>query len=157
LSTTTVQTKLGTFTIEYTARGISRVGFPPAKRREEQNATEHPAFVRKFCAELRRYATGERRACRAPVDLSSGTRFQRHVWRAMARIPHGQTRSYAWIAQKLRKPGSTRAVGAACGANPVPLIVPCHRVVRADGSLGGFSGGLHWKKRLLKLERAECR
>ncbi len=72
----------------------------------------------------------------------------------MLAIPRGETRSYAWIAKKIGKPNATRAVGAACGANPVPIIVPCHRVIASDGSLGGFGGGLPLKRRLLKLEGA---
>ena len=75
----------------------------------------------------------------------------------MLTIPRGETRSYAWIAKKIGKPRAARAVGAACGANPVPIIVPCHRVIASDGSLGGFGGGLPLKRRLLKLEGAVIR
>ena len=74
------------------------------------------------------------------------------VWRALLKIPRGQTRSYAWVAQQIRRPRAMRAVGAACGANPIPIIVPCHRVIASDGSLGGFSGGLQRKRNLLRLE-----
>lgn len=87
------------------------------------------------------------------MDLSSGTSFQQKVWRALTKIPFGQTRSYAWVAQKIGKPKASRAVGAACGANPVPVVIPCHRVVASDGSLGGFGGGLPMKRRLLAVER----
>jgi methylated-DNA-[protein]-cysteine S-methyltransferase len=86
------------------------------------------------------------------VDLSSGTAFQRKVWRALTKIPYGQTRSYAWVARAIGAPKALRAVGTACGANPVPLIIPCHRVIASDGSLGGFGGGLRLKRRLLRLE-----
>src|SRR5262245_31660891 len=78
--------------------------------------------------------------------------FQARVWREIAKIPRGEIRSYARIAKALRKPGAARAVGQACGANPIPLVVPCHRVVASDGGLGGFSGDLRWKKLLLDLE-----
>ena len=88
------------------------------------------------------------------MDLSSGTSFQQKVWRALTKIPRGQTRSYKWVAQKIGKPNATRAVGTACGANPVPVIIPCHRVIASDGSLGGFGGGLPMKRRLLRLECA---
>ena len=71
----------------------------------------------------------------------------------MLAIPRGETRSYAWIAKRIGKPGAVRAVGTACGANPVPIVVPCHRVIASDGSLGGFGGGLAMKKRLLRLEK----
>ena len=87
------------------------------------------------------------------MDLSSGTDFQQKVWQALIRIPRGQTRSYAWVAQTMGKPKAARAVGAACGANPVPVIIPCHRVVASNGSLGGYSAGWTMKKRLLALEQ----
>lgn len=87
------------------------------------------------------------------MDLGgAGTKFQRKVWRALQRIPYGETRSYAWVAAAIGHPKALRAVGRACGANPLPLIIPCHRVVAANGALGGFSGGLAWKRRLLALE-----
>jgi O-6-methylguanine DNA methyltransferase len=84
--------------------------------------------------------------------LLTGTKFQHTVWRAMAIVPKGYATTYGEIARFIGKPKSSRAVGAACGANPVPYIVPCHRVVAANGGLGGFSGGLDIKKKLLKLE-----
>ena len=90
-----------------------------------------------------------------PLDLSSGTEFQIRVWRQLLQIPLGQPRSYIELAGRLGKPGASRAVGSACGANPIPLIVPCHRVVGANGSLTGFSGGMKWKIRLLRIEGIE--
>jgi methylated-DNA-[protein]-cysteine S-methyltransferase len=110
--------------------------------------------MQELARQLGRYAAGQSVRWSVPVDLSSGTVFQRKVWRTLTKIPHGQTRSYKWIAQKIGRPKATRAVGAACGANPVPVIIPCHRVIASDGSLGGFGGGLPMKRRLLKLERA---
>jgi len=80
--------------------------------------------------------------------------FPVRVWREIAKIPRGEVRSYARIAKALRKPLAFRAVGQACGRNPVPLLVPCHRVVASGGALGGFSGDLAWKRRLLQLEGA---
>ena len=105
-------------------------------------------------AALRRYASGDDAAFAAPLDLNEGTDFQRDVWKALRAIPYGEVRTYGQIAAALGRPNAARAVGAACGANPVPVIVPCHRVVAAGGGLGGFSGGLHWKKRLLHLEKS---
>jgi len=86
------------------------------------------------------------------LDLSSGTEFQQKVWSSCRGIPYGQTRSYGWIAGQIGKPGASRAVGNALGKNPIPIIIPCHRVLAADGGIGGFSGGLDVKRRLLKLE-----
>lgn len=84
------------------------------------------------------------------------TAFQRAVWRACMEIPQGETRSYKWIAERIGKPGAVRAVGSALGKNPFAPVVPCHRVIKSDGSLGGFSGpgGLKTKLRLLKKEKA---
>ncbi|MGO9244764.1 MAG: methylated-DNA--[protein]-cysteine S-methyltransferase [Verrucomicrobiia bacterium] len=87
-----------------------------------------------------------------PLDLSTGTTFQQSVWRALRTIPRGETRSYGWVAQQIGKPRSSRAVGVACGANPIPVVVPCHRVIAGDGSIGGFGGGLPMKQRLLQIE-----
>ncbi len=86
-----------------------------------------------------------------------GTPFQRKVWRAIQKIPYGETRSYQWIAKKIGRPKAVRAVGQACGKNPLPLLIPCHRVVGSRGKIGGFTGagstgGLKLKRRLLKLE-----
>lgn len=87
-----------------------------------------------------------------PVEIR-GTDFQRRVWSAIRRIPYGETRTYNQVAEMVGKPTAYRAVANACGANPVPLIIPCHRVVRKDGSLGGYALGLHRKKYLLDMER----
>ena len=87
-----------------------------------------------------------------PLDLTQGTAFQQSVWRELQAIGAGQTRSYGEVAAALGRPKATRAVGGACGANPVPLLIPCHRVLAAGGGLGGFSGGLEWKRRLLQAE-----
>jgi O-6-methylguanine DNA methyltransferase len=86
-----------------------------------------------------------------PLDMA-GTAFQKSVWRAMRKISLGKTKSYGEIASVIGKPKAVRAVGGACGANPVPILVPCHRVVAANHKLGGFGGGLDWKRSLLKRE-----
>ena len=87
-----------------------------------------------------------------PLDLSSGTEFQRRVWNALRRIASGRTRSYAEVAVAIGNPRATRAVGGACGANPIPVLVPCHRVLAANRAIGGFSSGLGWKRKLLARE-----
>jgi len=88
-----------------------------------------------------------------PLDLSAGTAFQRQVWEALRRIPFGETRSYVEVARAVDRPRASRAVGQACGRNPLPLFIPCHRVISATGTLGGFSGGIQIKKALLALEQ----
>jgi len=102
--------------------------------------------------ELRRYFAGERVRFRVPLADVAATPFQRAVWDSLLAIPYGETRSYGDVARAIGKPGAARAVGRACGANPWPIIVPCHRVVGADGALGGYSAGLKWKSVLLTLE-----
>jgi AraC family transcriptional regulator of adaptative response/methylated-DNA-[protein]-cysteine methyltransferase len=87
-----------------------------------------------------------------PLDIR-GTVFQRRVWEALRRIPRGETRTYGEIARQIGAPAAVRAVGSACGANPVALVVPCHRAVRTDGGLGGYAWGLGVKKRLLEIEK----
>ncbi len=86
------------------------------------------------------------------LDLSGGTPFQRQVWETAKLIPYGQTQSYGWIARQMGNPKAVRAVGQALGKNPLPIIVPCHRVLASGGKLGGFSSGLDLKRRLLSLE-----
>jgi O-6-methylguanine DNA methyltransferase len=97
------------------------------------------------------YLNGARREFDLPLDLR-GTEFQRRVWATVAGIPYGQTRTYADIARAIGKPKAVRAVGAANGANPLPLVVPCHRVLGSDGSLTGYGGGLDVKRQLLEME-----
>jgi len=125
-------------------------GVPSAMRIwSEKNSSR---ILKKARTQLYEFIDGKRRQLEFPLDLSLGTPFQRRVWRVALRIPYGRVRSYHWIASKVGGKKYARAVGNALGANPVPLIVPCHRVVAHDASLGGFSGGLAIKRKLLDLE-----
>ena len=116
-----------------------------------QNSVE-AKLVRKVQIQLMAFLANQRRELDFPLDLSCGTPFQRQVWRAILRIPYGRVRSYRWVADRIGGSHYARAVGNALGANPVPIIVPCHRIVTSDGSLGGFTGGLPIKRKLLALE-----
>jgi len=107
----------------------------------------------RVATQLREYFSGRRQRFDLPL-APRGTAFQRSVWAALERIPHGQLRSYGDIARAIRRPTAARAVGAANRRNPLPIVVPCHRVVGSDGSLTGFAGGLEVKRRLLELEGA---
>ncbi len=113
---------------------------------------EEIAPLRQAMDELRRYFAGERVQFTCPLDLR-GTAFQVAVWQEMRRIPYGETRTYGELARMIGRPQAPRAVGAASGANPVAIIVPCHRVVGSDGSLTGYGGGLPTKAWLLALEQ----
>ena len=101
---------------------------------------------------FRNYYTGHKTTFPDNLDLSGATPFQREVWQTLRLIPYGETRSYAWVAGSINRPEATRAVGQAVGKNPLAIIVPCHRVIASDGTLGGFSGGLELKRHLLHLE-----
>lgn len=103
--------------------------------------------------QIEEYFAGQRRDFDLEVD-GEGTDFQRLVWHELTKIPYGATCSYGDIAQAIGRPAAVRAVGAANGRNPIPIVVPCHRVIGADGSLTGFGGGLEAKRRLLELEGA---
>jgi methylated-DNA-[protein]-cysteine S-methyltransferase len=103
---------------------------------------------------LQQYFDGQRVLFDEPLDLTGATAFQRRVWSAVRDIPYGETRSYGQIAHQVGSPGAARAVGQAMAANPLPIIVPCHRVIGSGGNLRGFGGGLDLKRRLLEMEGA---
>lgn len=105
--------------------------------------------------QLEEYFNARRRAFQLPLDLR-GTPFRQRVWNALIEIPYGETRSYAELARSIGEPKAFRAVGAANGANPIAIIVPCHRVVSSGGGLGGYGGGVPLKQRLLALESGAC-
>jgi len=113
---------------------------------------ESPLFDR-LRSQLAEYFAGRRRTFDLPLDFR-GTEFQKRVWEALLRIPYGRTRGYAELAEELGRPGAARAVGQANGLNRIAILVPCHRVVNADGGLGGYGGGLWRKLRLLEAEKA---
>ncbi|HMP90341.1 MAG TPA: methylated-DNA--[protein]-cysteine S-methyltransferase [Kiritimatiellia bacterium] len=92
-----------------------------------------------------------------PVTFPEGTPVQNEVWRVLHAIPFGKVMTYGEVARKIGRPRAARSVGQACGANLIPLIIPCHRVVGSGGALGGFSGGLAWKKQLLQMEKWQSR
>jgi len=103
--------------------------------------------------ELKRYFRGEPVDFRdVPLDLTGCTDFQRAVYEATRRIPYGKVATYGQIAKAIGRPNAQRAVGQALGKNPIGIVIPCHRVVASDGGLGGFTGGLHWKRKLLRHE-----
>ena len=103
---------------------------------------------------LKRYLEGEPIDFPGKLDLAGATCFQQSVWQITRTIPYGETRSYAWVASQLGLPKAARAVGQALARNPLPIVIPCHRVIRSDGSLGGFSGCVEMKRYLLHLEAA---
>lgn len=112
---------------------------------------EDPAHFTFLLDQLAEYFTGQRDSFEVDLDLR-GTPFQIRVWKQLLRIPYGKLRTYGQVAKAMRKPGATRAVGQAAGHNPLPILVPCHRVIGKGGTLVGFAGGITTKARLLRLE-----
>lgn len=134
-------------TVETGPAGVRRIEF---RRRAVANHPQNP-LMRETVRQLQSFFSGELRKFDLPLEMI-GTDFQKRVWRALLAIPYGETRSYTQIARAIEAPKAVRAVGAANGRNPIPVIVPCHRVIGASGDLVGFGGGLEWKRFLLDLE-----
>ncbi len=159
-SYTVFDTEFGWMAIVASEKGLCRLTLPqPAADKALvlisdllPHATVNTGIFRELVFRLGLFFEGEKIDFPDDLDLRNATRFQKDVWRLTSSIPYGETRTYGWIASKLGKPGSVRAVGQAMARNPLPIIVPCHRIVGSNGSLGGYSGGLELKKRLLELE-----
>lgn len=151
-----VDSPVGRLFVAASDAGLHAIEFPdnrhPVRRGQDWREGEH-VLLHAARKQLREYFDGKRRAFDLPL-APRGTDFQCSVWKALARIPYGETVSYAQLAQRVGKPTATRAVGAANGRNPLPIVLPCHRVIGADGGLTGFGGGLPTKQFLLKLEGA---
>lgn len=152
------ETALGWVGIADSAAGICRITLPQPTADLARAALGKPGTNRltnnlaATCQRLRDYYTGNPVIFPEPIDTSRATPFQRGVWELTHRIPYGHTRSYDWLARQLGRPGAARAVGQALNRNPLPIIVPCHRVITSDGRPGGFRGGTSLKQRLLDME-----
>ncbi len=144
-----------------TSKGVCLVSFSKItetkflsllRKRFQKDIIRNDKVLAKVRKSLLDYFNGCPVRFKVPLDLSIGTQFQRKVWRKVREIPYGELRSYKWVARSTGRAHASRAVGNAVGRNPVAPIVPCHRVVCSDGSLGGYSSGITIKKRLLNLE-----
>jgi O-6-methylguanine DNA methyltransferase len=151
-----ISTRDGEFIAHYSEKGLAELNFPVGRaspRAAKQNGV--PAKIkiwhRTTESALKKILAGKKSKL-PPLDWTGKTEFQKSVWRQMLKISTGKTKSYGEIAAAIGNPKAVRAVGGACGANPVPVLVPCHRVLAANKKLGGFSGGLDWKRSLLKRE-----
>jgi O-6-methylguanine DNA methyltransferase len=138
---------------DITASSAGVAALRPGTGRTEAGSLRARTLAEQAREELAEYLRGLRSFFTVPVDRSALAPFQRSVLDAAATIPFGEVRSYRWVAERVGSAGAVRAVGTALGRNPVPIVVPCHRVQRADGSLGGYALGLELKSRLLDLER----
>ena len=159
MKTTFIETTDGIFAAHFSKLGLVSLEFPNPRRKPmpshltAANSTPHLRDLHeRTTAALQQALAGQPLATPPPIDLAAGSAFQRRVWEVLRTIPHGQTLTYTEVAVAIGRPKAVRAVGGACGANPVPVLVPCHRVLAAHGGLGGFSGGLDWKRTLLARE-----
>ncbi|HZN15471.1 MAG TPA: methylated-DNA--[protein]-cysteine S-methyltransferase [Acidimicrobiales bacterium] len=158
---TTIDSPIGPLLLAATRRGLVRLGFATQDtddllddmaHRLSPRVIEAPKRLDKVRRELDQYFAGRRHDFTTPLDWSLSKGFRQEVLKAVAAIPFGQVRSYKEMAKAAGSPNAVRAAGSACGSNPIPLIVPCHRVLGSDGGLHGYGGGLDVKRRLLTLE-----
>jgi methylated-DNA-[protein]-cysteine S-methyltransferase len=148
-----LDTPIGSLLLAGDDAALHFIGFPAQK--PQPGWIESPArgVLAEAAKQLREYFAGERTRFGLPL-APKGTSFQRSVWSILEAIPYGETISYAELAQRVGNPKAARAVGSANGKNCIPIVIPCHRVIASDGTLGGFGGGLPTKAKLLELERA---
>lgn len=159
---TPLDTPIGQLLIASSAKGLVRILLPDEgnpdllsrlrKDYPKETLIENQEKNQKALEQLREYFDGSRTEFSLAIDLR-GTDFQKSVWEAVRKVPYGQTRSYGDIAHAIGNPKASRAVGAANGANPFPIIIPCHRIIGSDGSMTGFGGGIPLKQKLLDLEK----
>ncbi len=157
LNYATFNTDMGRIGILGSTKGLRRITLPQrstpeARQRSGDGVNQATGYFDDLIKRLKIYFGGHKTAFPDKLDLTGATAFQGKVWEATRLIPYGETRSYIWIARQIEKPRAVRAVGQALGRNPLPIIIPCHRVVASDGKLGGFSGGVEIKRYLLRLE-----
>jgi methylated-DNA-[protein]-cysteine S-methyltransferase len=150
---TTFESPVGPLLLAGDADALRLVSFESSKHAAPPQADwkQDNALFAEVIRQLQAYFRGELREFDVPLALE-GTEFQRRVWGALRGIPYGETISYLQLAERIGNPKAVRAVGLANGSNPIPIIVPCHRVIGSDGSLTGFGGGISTKKKLLELE-----
>jgi O-6-methylguanine DNA methyltransferase len=156
-----VDSEIGAFYIAATDKGLCFIGSPSealgsikekiTRQNSEVTFIENDKKIKKYIDQLLEYLNGDRTIFDIPIDIQ-GTAFQEAVWDELKNIPYGETVSYSDIAQNIEKPNAVRAVGTAIGANPVLMVIPCHRVVSKSGQLTGFRGGISMKEELLNLE-----
>jgi methylated-DNA-[protein]-cysteine S-methyltransferase len=147
-----IKTKFGILSITTSKQGVVKLCLK-SKSKQKRGSISHPDKNTLLTISLlQRYFNGEKVEFDIKMDISNLSAFSRKVLRQTQKIPYGKTTTYGIIAKQIGQPKASRAVGRALGKNPIPVIIPCHRVIRKDNSLGGFAYGLSWKKRLLKIE-----
>jgi O-6-methylguanine DNA methyltransferase len=153
-----VATSEGTFLAHYSEKGLAELDWPHQVKQTaravvtRQIPTQVLRWHKLTTDGLKSVIAGRPAKELPPIDWAGKTEFQKSVWRVMLNIPTGKTKSYGEVAAAIKNPKAVRAVGTACGANPIPILVPCHRILAANHKLGGFGGGLDWKRKLLATE-----
>ncbi len=150
-----IDSPLGGITLAATPAGLAGLWFDAQRHWPDMTGwqpDDADPVLQAAAAQVQDYFAGRRNSFDLPLDLSHGTAFQQAVWQALLAIPAGETTSYGLLSARIDRPAAVRAVGAAVGRNPISVIVPCHRVVGADGRLTGYAGGLDRKRALLSLE-----
>ncbi len=146
----TFDTPLGTLYLIFSAGILTAISFADERPRGILPGKSAASDLAK--RELAEYFRGERTEFTFATAFPGGTEFEKKVWNVLRQVPYGETRTYKWLAEKIGRPRAFRAVGNALGKNPIPIIVPCHRIIESDGSLGGYSSGTAIKRRLLEIE-----
>jgi methylated-DNA-[protein]-cysteine S-methyltransferase len=153
-TTMPLETPIGRLVLESDGDVLIGVWLPHERRHGRRDADDVPPVLKETATQLEEYFAGERHDFDVPMELD-GTPFQREVWAELSRIPYGETISYGELARRVGRPSAPRAVGQANGRNPIPIIVPCHRVLASNG-IGGYGGGLKVKRALLAVEGVQA-
>ena len=158
-----LDTKIGKILVTRTDRGLNNLlfhqptwgrFFEELKKNKRLELVEAKSKFSKLGKQLNGYFSGKKVKFNEKLDLSGGTPFEQKVWKKLLKVPYGKTISYGKLAAMAGNSRKARAVGNACGKNPVSIVVPCHRIIKSDGGLGGYGGGVELKKRLLKIEKS---
>lgn len=144
----TYESPVGVLYLIFLKKDLTGVSFKKPALLPFRNGAAPKGFVK----ELTEYFQGMNAAFSQKTRFLKGTDFEKKVWTALREIPFGETRTYKWMAEKVGSPSATRAVGNALSKNPIPLVLPCHRIIESDGSVGGYSSGVNIKVRLLEME-----
>lgn len=151
------KTEAGWLAVLVSGKGLKSLTMPQPTARQARillgaETAGDPNLLEDTVKRLKNYFSGRKTTFSEVCDFGEATPFQRRVWEITRGIPFGETRSYRWVAAQMGQGNAARAIGQALARNPIPIIIPCHRVLASDGSLGGYSGGLEWKRFFLKLE-----
>lgn len=144
----TFESPIGLLYLVFSGKSLTGISL----KKPSQTALKKGGAPKSFIKELEDFFRGADKGFSQRIEFLKGTDFEKKIWSCLKDIPFGETRTYKWIAEKIGHPSATRAVGRALSKNPVPIVLPCHRIIESDGSIGGYSSGINIKRRLLELE-----